>query len=121
MRVLLIILFIVLWFGNSPYLQYLHDVSTVSGWMDFAMDRFKVYELMMLTLAIVCFVSCSGLSKALACFAVIMIAGSLIDKIVFGVTGYMLADIVLVMVGVTVSVIVYGRNRSLGRIEKSIR
>lgn len=120
MRVVLIIVFIILWFGNSPYLQTLHDVGTASGWMDFAMDRFKVYELMMLTLASVCFISCSGRSKAFACFAVIMIAGSLVDKFVLGVTGYVWADIVLILVGLIVSITIYGRDKRMGGVEKSI-
>lgn len=116
MRIVLIILFIVLWFGNSPYLQGLHDVTTKEGWMDFAMERFKVYELMMLALASVCFISCSGVSKAFACFAVIMIAGSVIDKIVFGVLGYVYSDVILIVVGLAVSLFVYGRTKRLGSI-----
>lgn len=115
MRAVLIIAFLVMWFLNSPILQRIYDVTDYYGYIQFVATRFRVYELMFLTLAVVCFISCSGVSKAFACFAVIMIAGSLVDKVIFGVTGYVWADIVLIFVGLIASVIVYGRSRSLGK------
>lgn len=72
-----------------------------------------IYEVMFLLLATLCFLQCSGFSKALACFAVILILGSIVDKLVFGETGYMVADIMLVLVGLAVSVIVYRNERRI--------
>lgn len=118
MRVTLISIFLVFWFLNSPALQRLYNVSEYQGYIDFVATRFKVYESMFLMLSIVCFISCSGISKALACFSVIMITGSLVDKIVFGVNGYVWADIVLIFVGLIVSVIVW-KSKAFGTHSKT--
>lgn len=114
----MILIFLIIWFLNYPILSRQFDLQSCGEQYDFWMLRSKVYEFMFLTLASVCFISCSGVSKAFACFAVIMIAGSLVDKIVFGVTGYVWADIVLIFVGLIVSVLVW-KNKAFGTHSKT--
>lgn len=116
MRIALVILFLVLWFLNSPVLQRIYNVTEYYGYIEFVATRFKVYEFMFLILSLVCFMALSGFAKAVSCFTVIMIVGSLADKLFLGVTGYVLADIILIVVGLIVSVYVY--RRSLGSDKK---
>lgn len=113
----MVALFVVAWFLNYQILASHFDLRSCGQQYEFWKVRSVVYECMFLILAIVCFISCSGISKALACFAVIMIAGSLADKLLFKETGYVLADIILVVVGLIVSVYVF--RRSLGERKKS--
>lgn len=111
MRIGLLVAFVLLWFLNSPILQRIYNVKDYYGYVDFVATRFKVYEVMFMILAGVCFLSCKGASKAISSFALILIIGSLVDKVFFNVTGYVYGDIFLVMLGLIVSVIVYGRSR----------
>lgn len=73
--------------------------------------RSVIYELMFLSLSIVCFIQGNGLVKALSCFAIIMVAGSIVDKVFFRITDYNFGDIVLVFLGIITSVAIYGRTR----------
>lgn len=80
-------------------------------------SREIVYKFMFTFLAIVCFFSTQGVIKSLTCFALILVIGDLMDKVLFGITGYVIGDIFLIVVGIIVSVIVYGRS-SLGGSQK---
>lgn len=83
--------------------------------IDFWQWREIVYKFMFLALGIICFFSTKGIAKSLTCFAMCMVIGDLVDKLIFGITDYVFGDIVLVIVGLIVSVIIYGRSRSLGK------
>lgn len=62
------------------------------------------------------FLSWKGIEKALACFMVIITAGSFIDKAFFKIADYMIyGDTVLVILGIVVSVILYGKDRRRNR------
>ena len=109
MRVGLIAIFLAIWFLNSPVLQRIYNVKDYYGYVAFVNTRFQVYEFMFLSLSVVCFIACTGLSRALASFAIIMIAGSLVDKVIFKVSGYMIGDIVLIFLGIIASYFVWKR------------
>lgn len=66
---------------------------------------------MFMALVVVCFMLCRGLAKAFACFAIIMIAGSIVDKVFFNISSYVGGDAVLIILGVIASFIIYGRDR----------
>jgi hypothetical protein len=104
-------LFLVAWFLNYRLLTNIHDITSCMGQYYFWVDREKIYKFMMLFLAGVCFIQGSGVVKAFSCFIVIIISGDLIDKLFFGITGYVLADILLIVLALVASVIVYRNER----------
>lgn len=73
--------------------------------------RALVYKFMFLFLCIVCFLSTNGLTKALTSFALVIIIGDLVDKVVFRITDYVISDIVLIILAMVTSYVVYGRTR----------
>jgi len=112
MSKVVVISFIVLWFVNSIALNKVYDTSTCDGYIDFWTSRSWVYDLMFCMLAVSSFLSSKGLTKAVSCFAVVVTAGSFIDKGLFKITGYLYGDIVLILLGIIVSVIVWKKSAS---------
>lgn len=103
-----------MWFLNSPVLQRLYNVADYYGWVAFVQTRFVVYEVMFLILSLVCFWSTNDKAKALCSFTVVMVSGSILDKAVFGERGYIWTDLVLIVLGLIVAKIVYGRTKRMG-------
>ncbi len=110
-RWVLLVLFIVVWFLNYPILSGMYDLESCIQQYEFWKLRSKVYELMFFILSVVCFLSLKGFAKSVSCFVVVIIAGSIVDKMFFGVTGYVLADILLIVLALVASVIVYRNER----------
>src|SRR5688572_58293 len=107
----LIVLFLVFWFLNYPILSRQFDMDSCMDQIRFWAARELVYKGMFLFLSITCFFSTHGLLKALTCFAIVLIVGDLVDKLLFGITGYVIGDIFLIISGIIISVITYGRSR----------
>lgn len=108
---ILLVLFLAAWFLNWPVLSSQFDLNSCAEQYKFWKVRVIIFESMFLLLAVVCFLSCRGLTKALSCFSVIIVAGSIVDKAVFKISDYVYGDIVLVVLGIIASYIVYGRSK----------
>lgn len=104
-------IFIGAWFLNYPILSRQFDLESCMAQIQFWTARAIVYKFMFLLLGIVCFYSTDGLLKALICFAIVLIVGDLVDKIIFKIPYYVYGDIVLIVLGIITSVAVYGRTR----------
>lgn len=108
---ILIALFIGAWFMNYPILSKQFDMESCMAQISFWTARALVYKFMFLFLCIVCFVSTNGLTKAFTCFALVLIIGDLVDKIIFGFNTYVYGDIILILLGLIASYYTYGRTR----------
>lgn len=117
MRLAVLITFVLLWFTNFVVLKRFYDVSVYEEYLLFWKMRGILYDGMFFCISLILFLSWKGIERALACFMVIITAGSLIDKSLFNITGYAFGDIVLVILGLMVSVILYGRS-SIRKSEK---
>jgi hypothetical protein len=111
MRIAAIIGFVLLWFLNYSILQNVYDVSVYEQYLQFWKARGIIYDSMFCCVALLLFVSYRGVEKALSCFMVVVTLGSVIDKLLFEVTGYVRGDIILVLLGMIASYIVYARDR----------
>lgn len=110
-RLIVLIAFIALWFTNFALLSRVYDVTVYDQYVAFWKMRGILYEGMFFSIALLLFLSWKGIEKALACFMVIVTAGSVVDKTFFNLTGYVYGDIVLVILAIITSYIVYGRDR----------
>lgn len=111
MRQIALIAFVLCWFGNSVVLGKFYDVTVYDEYLAFWRTRGILYDGMFLSMSVILFYTWRGFLKAGACFMVIITAGSFIDKALYRVVDYMYSDIVLVILGIIVSIIVYGRDR----------
>lgn len=112
MRVVTLFVFVSLWFLNFIVLSEIYDTSIYSEYISFWTLRGILYDGMFLSISLILFLSWNGIEKAIACFMVIITAGSFIDKAFFKIADYLYSDIVLIILGIIVSVIVYGKDRS---------
>lgn len=115
------VLFLILWYANYPVLSSKFDLESCMGQYNFWVSREIVYEFMFVLLGLVCLFSTGGLLKAISAFVVVMIIGDLVDKCVFGITDYVFGDIFLIVVGIIVSVVIYGRAKLVGQTGKPVR
>ncbi len=104
-------LFIIGWFSNTYVLLKLFPYSTQSEYYRFIQARNIVYEGMFLTLITALYLTSKGVMKGISCFIMILVAASVIDKAIFDVTTYLKSDLILVLIALTVSILVYGRNK----------
>lgn len=119
MRLVVLIGFVVLWFVNFALLSRIYDTTIYEEYLSFWRMRGVLYDGMFFCISMILFLSWKGAEKALACFMVIVTMGSLVDKAIFSITDYAFGDIVLVILGIIISVIVYGREHSLGKFPES--
>lgn len=111
MRTAVLIAFIILWFLNFAVLGKVYDTTVYAEYISFWRTRGILYDGMFFSISLILFLSWKGIEKALACFMVIITAGSFIDKAIFKITDFLYGDIVLIILGIIVSVVVYGRTR----------
>lgn len=78
-----------------------------SVWLKYYNIKSAAYDVMFFITSYLVFAISSKLLKALAAFALIMTGGSVIDKVIFGINGYLWSDIVLVVLGIGAAVYVY--------------
>lgn len=117
MRTGVLIAFILLWFLNFAVLGKVYDTTVYAEYISFWRTRGILYDGMFFSISLILFLSWKGIEKSLACFMVIITAGSFIDKAFFRIADYIYGDLVLVLLAIIVSVILYGKDRS--RIRKS--
>ncbi len=106
-----VIAFLAIWFLNSHVLLYFFPYTTADEYYRFIAARNVVYEAMFLSLIVAIYLQSSGIVKAMACFAMILVAASVIDKAFFKITDYLWSDLVLVLIALAASGMVYGRNK----------
>lgn len=112
LTVIFVALFIGAWFLNYPVLSKQFDMDSCMAQIQFWTARALVYKFMFLFLCIVCFLSTNGLTKAFTCFALILIIGDIVDKLLFRISSYVYSDIILIILGLITSYYVaYGRTR----------
>ncbi len=106
-----IIAFIAVWFLNSHVLLYFFPYKTHEEYYVFISKSNIAYEVMILALTVAIYLQSRGIVKALSCFAMIIVTGSVIDKALFKITDYLWSDLVLVLIALALSGMVYGRNK----------
>lgn len=111
MRIGVLIGFILLWFLNFAVLGKVYDTTVYAEYISFWRTRGILYDGMFLAISMLLFLSWKGIEKALACFMVIITAGSFVDKAFFRIADYMYGDIVLIILGIIVAAIIYGKDR----------
>lgn len=114
MKLVLLILLGVAYLCNSFVLQLFYpNVSTdYYQYVEFVAVRNRIYEFMFagfFGLTYLC--SEYRLLKSIACFFMVLAVGSAVDKILFGVTSYLVSDIFLVLISILLSIIVYVRGK----------
>lgn len=109
MKTLILILLGLAYLLNYCVLLWLYpDVSnSQEEYYKFISSRNIVYEGMFFMFFVLVFLLSEGFMKSVACFFVIMTAGSLIDKAVFHMTEYLISDIILAIIAIAISVYVY--------------
>lgn len=108
---IVLILLCLVWFLNFWFLSHYFDTSTQEGFASFWKWRSVLYDSTFFLVCLALFVNFIGLNRAIACFMVIVTAGSVFDKAVFSIAGYVFGDIILIGLGLTVSAISYARDR----------
>lgn len=111
MRLAALIAFGLLWFCNFIVLKRFYDVTDYEQFKAFWKARGILYDGMFFVISLILFRSWKGLERAIACFMVIITAGSFIDKAFFMTADYMYADIVLIVLAIIASGTVYGRDK----------
>jgi hypothetical protein len=75
----------------------------------FIAARNIIYECMFAGFFLLSYLVSVKLMKAISCFFLVLSAGSVIDKGLFGITQYLKSDIILIIIALTLSFIVYVR------------
>lgn len=76
-------------------------------WLKYYHIKDAVYDLMFFIASYLIYSMSTKLLKVLAAFAVVMTGGSVIDKVIFGINGYLVSDIALVAVAIGAGIYVY--------------
>lgn len=101
---------------NSPILQWIYPgvSDNYYQFIEFIQARNQVYEIMFTGFFLLVFLYARNLTKAIACFFLVLASGSVVDKTVFHVTKYLLSDIILLIVAILISIKVYaGENKHI--------
>lgn len=94
------VVLILLYFGNSVIFRYIYDTTKCSEFIKFYAERNMVYEIMFFLFCMIGFYNSSGWTKYFLCFLGVMIAGSVIDKVLFKITDYVYTDLLLVAIAI---------------------
>jgi uncharacterized membrane protein len=119
MRVAAITLFVVMFFTCQLVLSYFFPLhkDDLEEWQRYFMAKDAAYDLMfVLSSWLVFSLAEKPLLKAIAAFALIMTAGSFVDKVIFQLNQYLWSDVLLTVLGIIASWRVYkhGRHKRLG-------
>lgn len=114
MRLGVIILLGLAYLLNSPILQRVYDVTDYYQYVEFVATRAKVYDCMFFLSFWLLYLQSGGLVKSVACGMMILTAGSVVDKLVFGFTNYLYTDLLLIAVAIFISIRLYVRENRRG-------
>jgi len=96
---------------NSVVLKKVYPLVSDSWdqYVSFVATRNIVYEWMFAFFFLLVFLSTHKLVRAVACFFMVLAFGSVVDKTFFGITWYLVSDVLLVVVALLLSIYVYVR------------
>lgn len=119
MRLAAIVLFVVMFFTCQLLINYFFPLHKDDWevWQKAFMVKDAAYDLMfVLSSWLVFSLADKPLLKAIAAFALIMTAGSFVDKVIFQLNQYLWSDVLLTVLGIFASWRVYkhGRHKRLG-------
>jgi hypothetical protein len=119
MRLAAIILFVVMFFVSELTLTYFFPRAGEhwEEWQRYFIAKDAAYDLMIVLSSWLVFsLADKPLLKAIAAFALIMTAGSFVDKVIFQLNQYLWSDVLLTVLGIFASWRVYkhGRHKRLG-------
>lgn len=107
MKLAAIIGIIVGYLTNSLVLGWIFDTTDYDQFVRYYAVRNIVYEVMFSCAFIFAFKASTRLTRAVACFGMILAVSSLIDKALFQVTGYMVSDPFIIAVAFFVALNLY--------------
>lgn len=101
---------------NSPILVMLYPKVSEDyyQYVEFVSVRANVYECMFFLFFTVVYLQSKRLVKSLSCSMMILTAGSVVDKLIFGFKGYLYTDLILIAVAIVISIKVYVRENRRG-------
>jgi hypothetical protein len=113
-NIILIITLLIMFVANYPILKLLYPLcdSDYNEFLKFYEARNGVYEVMFLLFFLLSYSQSRGLVKSISSFAVVLSAGSVIDKCIFSLNRYLITDSLLVIVALITSYIVYIKDHS---------
>src|SRR4029079_13383210 len=76
-------------------------------WMHYFIIKDATYDTILFLMALVTFLNVRGLPKAISCFALLIMGGSFIDKVIFNVNQYLYSDIILIVLSIILSIHLY--------------
>ncbi len=116
MRLGIIVLLGLAYLLNSPILQAVYPKVSEDyyQYVDFVATRAKVYECMFFLFFWLLYLQSVRTVKSLAAGMMIMTAGSVVDKLIFGFYGYLYTDYLLGAVAIIISIVVYVRENRRG-------
>lgn len=82
-------------------------VTDWNVWLTYFNIKDAAYDVMFFIASYLIYSISTKLLKALAAFALILTGGSVVDKVIFGINGYLWSDILLVSLGIGAAVYVY--------------
>jgi hypothetical protein len=111
MRLGIIILLGTCYLLNSPILQMVYPKVSEDyyQYVEFVAVRARVYECMFFLFFWLLFLQSKGMVKSISAGMLILTAGSVVDKLIFGFTSYLYTDFILVGLAIIISIKVYVR------------